>query len=169
MNLVTASRREFLKLAGTVAGARLVGSSFGLGQPDLLAGEKFESAEVKADYTLRIAASPIEIAQSRIVSGITYNGKFPGPFLRFKEGQPAIVDVFNDTDAPEQLHWHGQFLPTDVDGAAEERHTTHSSARDTKNQLHSAPLRFPVLSHAQSSGRRSTRGTVQRTGRSRLC
>ena len=31
-----------------------------------------------------------------------------------------IVDVHNDTDTPEQLHWHGQFVPVDVDGAAEE-------------------------------------------------
>ena len=40
--------------------------------------------------------------------------------LRVKEGQQVVVDVFNDTDTPEQLHWHGQFVPTDVDGAAEE-------------------------------------------------
>jgi len=31
-----------------------------------------------------------------------------------------VVDIYNDTDAPEQLHWHGQFLSPDVDGAAEE-------------------------------------------------
>lgn len=31
-----------------------------------------------------------------------------------------VVDVFNDTDVPEQLHWHGQALPVDVDGSAEE-------------------------------------------------
>jgi FtsP/CotA-like multicopper oxidase with cupredoxin domain len=73
-----------------------------------------------ADYTLHIQASAVEIAPKRIVSAITYNGQFPGPLLRFKEGRPVTVDVFNDTDTPEQLHWHGQFLPTDVDGAAEE-------------------------------------------------
>jgi FtsP/CotA-like multicopper oxidase with cupredoxin domain len=30
------------------------------------------------------------------------------------------VDVFNDTDVPERVHWHGQMIPSDVDGAAEE-------------------------------------------------
>ena len=30
------------------------------------------------------------------------------------------VDIFNDTDSPEQLHWHGQKVAVDVDGAAEE-------------------------------------------------
>ena len=117
MNTVPTTRREFLKLAGTVAGARLVGPSIGLG---LLGGADSQTDESKADYTLRIAASPIEIAHNRIVSGITYNGQFPGPLLRVKEGQQVVVDVFNDTDTPEQLHWHGQVVPTDVDGAAEE-------------------------------------------------
>ena len=73
-----------------------------------------------ADYTLRIQASPVEIAPNRIISVITYNGQFPGPLLRFKEGQQTIVNAFNDTSTPEQLHWHGQMIPTDVDGASEE-------------------------------------------------
>jgi FtsP/CotA-like multicopper oxidase with cupredoxin domain len=73
-----------------------------------------------ADYTLHIRAAPIEIAPKRLISAITYNGQFPGPLLRFKEGQQVTVDVFNDTDTPEQLHWHGQKVSTDVDGAAEE-------------------------------------------------
>ena len=41
----------------------------------------------KADYTIRIAATPVEIAPNKIISLTTYNGQFPGPLLRFKEGQ----------------------------------------------------------------------------------
>jgi len=40
--------------------------------------------------------------------------------LRFKEGQRVTIDLINDTDRPEQLHWHGQTVPVDVDGSAEE-------------------------------------------------
>jgi len=120
MSRLRGSRREFLKLAGTVAGAGLVGSSIGFSEPELAAAVESQSGESRAEYTIRIAASAIEIAHNRIVSCITYNGKFPGPLLRFREGQPVVVDVFNDTETPEQLHWHGQFVPTDVDGAAEE-------------------------------------------------
>jgi FtsP/CotA-like multicopper oxidase with cupredoxin domain len=40
--------------------------------------------------------------------------------LRFKEGRQISVDIFDDSDTPEQLHWHGQKISTDVDGAAEE-------------------------------------------------
>ena len=110
------SRRNFLKFTTALA--------TGLLRPtDLVASENMESEPseaARADYTLRIAATPIEIAPKRIVSIVTYNGQFPGPLLRFKEGQQTVVDVFNDTDTPEQLHWHGQMIPTSVDGAAEE-------------------------------------------------
>ena len=76
--------------------------------------------EAKADYTLRIANGLVELAPDHIVSTTLYNGKFPGPLLRFTEGKPVVVDVFNDTDTPELVHWHGQTVPSDVDGAAEE-------------------------------------------------
>ncbi len=31
-----------------------------------------------------------------------------------------MIDVYNDTEIAEQLHWHGQLLPVDTDGSAEE-------------------------------------------------
>jgi FtsP/CotA-like multicopper oxidase with cupredoxin domain len=73
-----------------------------------------------ADYTLTIAVKPVELAPNRIVSTTTYNGQFPGPLLRFTEGRAVTIDIDNQTDTPEQLHWHGQFLSPDVDGSAEE-------------------------------------------------
>jgi FtsP/CotA-like multicopper oxidase with cupredoxin domain len=89
---------------------------------DILAGACTPAASdtSPADYTLHIKAAPIEIAPKRIVSAVTYNGQFPGPLLRFKEGRLVTIDVFNHTDTPEQLHWHGQQVPVEVDGAAEE-------------------------------------------------
>jgi FtsP/CotA-like multicopper oxidase with cupredoxin domain len=74
----------------------------------------------KPDYTLRIGTGTVELAPDHISSTLTYNGQFPGPLLRFKEGQRTWVDIFNDTDSQEQLHWHGQQVGVDVDGSAEE-------------------------------------------------
>ena len=37
-----------------------------------------------------------------------------------REGVPVTVDVVNDTDVPEQVHWHGLLIPAEVDGAEEE-------------------------------------------------
>jgi FtsP/CotA-like multicopper oxidase with cupredoxin domain len=73
-----------------------------------------------ADYTIRIGTSPIELAPDHIVSTTLYNSQFPGPLIRFKEGQRTVVDIYNDTDVPELVHWHGQMIPSDVDGAFEE-------------------------------------------------
>ncbi len=73
-----------------------------------------------ADHTLRIATGLVELSPAHVVSTTLYNGQFPGPLLRFREGRRAVVDVYNDTDTPELVHWHGQMISSDVDGAAEE-------------------------------------------------
>jgi FtsP/CotA-like multicopper oxidase with cupredoxin domain len=89
----------------------------GSGSRPALAAE--QATPEKADYTLRIATGLAELAPDHIISTPLYNGQFPGLLLRFKEGQRPMVDVYNDTDTPELVHWHGQMIPSDVDGAAE--------------------------------------------------
>ena len=116
-------RRSFLRLS--TAGA------LAAGLPSCRAGEDGSAAgaarpapppstPTSADYTIRIGPGLVELAPDRIIATTLYNGQFPGPLVRLKEGVPVSVDLFNDTDTPEQLHWHGQTLPVDVDGAAEE-------------------------------------------------
>lgn len=118
------SRRNFLKFAGAATGAVLLPGATRLGQAGFAdpasSPASPQSESQSADYVLRIAAAPVEIAPKLIVSTITYNGAFPGPLLRFREGRSVTIEIHNDTDTPEQLHWHGQFVSTDVDGAAEE-------------------------------------------------
>jgi FtsP/CotA-like multicopper oxidase with cupredoxin domain len=107
-------RRTFLKLSGLAAFA-----------PDLGLGP-FKHAEAqtpqtaKADYALRIGSARIELAPGHVITTTAYNGQFPGPLVRLTEGRRVVVDIYNDTDTPEQLHWHGQSIPVEVDGAAEE-------------------------------------------------
>lgn len=118
------SRRNFLTWTGAAIGAGLLSSRSAFGLAHRFAPANLPApvgqSDAAADCVLHIAASPIEIAPKRIVSTITYNGQFPGPLLRLKEGRPLTVEIHNDTDTPEQLHWHGQKVSTDVDGAAEE-------------------------------------------------
>jgi FtsP/CotA-like multicopper oxidase with cupredoxin domain len=104
-------RRQFLKTTGLTA----LAANVSVKQP-----AAFAAPARAADYTVRIATSLVEVGPQRFLSLTTYNGQFPGPLLRFKEGRQVIVDIFNDTDTPEQLHWHGQLVPDSVDGAAEE-------------------------------------------------
>jgi len=116
------SRRKFLRAAGAAAGAATVLAPSGLlSQPTKTRdNDPASQNEGSADYTLSIATKPIELAPNRIISVTTYNGQFPGPLIRLKEGERVAVDIRNETDTPEQLHWHGQLVSADVDGAAEE-------------------------------------------------
>jgi len=73
-----------------------------------------------ADITLRISPVTVELAGDRILSTIGYNGMAPGPVLRMKKGKPVTVNVINETDTPELVHWHGLTIPAEVDGVEEE-------------------------------------------------
>ncbi len=100
------SRRQALKLSGAAAGsAAIPARAFGV---------------VDADYSLDIAPYSLQISAKHSIETIAYNQQVPGPLLRFKEGQPVVIAVTNRTGADEIVHWHGLFLPSDVDGAMEE-------------------------------------------------
>src|SRR5579862_9418218 len=98
------SRRDFVKTAGALAGASLIGQTVGCKQPAMSPSKESASQGGVADYTLTIAVKPVELAANRIVSTTTYNGQFPGPLLRFQEGKQVTIDIRNQTDTPEQLH-----------------------------------------------------------------
>jgi len=122
-------RRDLLKLAPlSLAGQALARQALA-GQMVMLPGAPPDPDEKQsttpppagsADITLRIAPVTVELAQDRILSTIGYNGTSPGPILRMKEGKPISVDVFNETDTPELVHWHGFLIPSEVDGVEEE-------------------------------------------------
>ena len=116
MKDILPSRRRFLKAAAISTGVALLPDPNAIGKMQT----SVSPAAKSPDATVRIQVSPLEIAPNRIISTTTYNGQFPGPFIRLKEGQPVTIDIFNDSDVPEQLHWHGQTVPVEVDGASEE-------------------------------------------------
>jgi len=93
-------RRAFLQLSGlAAAGACLT--------------PVVEAAQSQA-HVLRIRQEEIELAPRYRIVTTTYNGQFPGPALRATVGQPFCVDVCNDTDTTEQIHWQGQELTDGV-------------------------------------------------------
>src|ERR1700675_2612063 len=106
-------RREFLKLS-SLAAAGL--SSFNP-RAALAAGE---GKLVKGDFKLHVGPISLEIGPGKIIKTFGYDGSAPGPVLRFTEGKPVTVDVFNESDVPETVHWHGQVIPTAADGSTEE-------------------------------------------------
>src|SRR5271165_2354807 len=107
-------RRDFLKIAGVAAASRMVGQ-----QPVSFLAPTGSQDVAKTDFTLQIAPVTVELAPNRIISTIGYNGSSPGPLLRMKEGVPVNINVVNNTDVPEFVHFHGLLIPAEVDGSEE--------------------------------------------------
>lgn len=47
---------------------------------------------------------------------ISINGTSPGPLVRLREGQDAVLRVTNLLEEPTSIHWHGLILPPEMDG-----------------------------------------------------
>jgi FtsP/CotA-like multicopper oxidase with cupredoxin domain len=76
--------------------------------------------QTEPDVKLEIAPLALEIAPGKVVHTVAYNGRVPGPLIRWPEGKPISVEVTNKTTIPEIVHWHGLEIPSEMDGAAEE-------------------------------------------------
>jgi len=114
------SRRDFLSRVTAGTGLLLTSCQNGSrsGQAEKPSDDKVGGA---ADVTLRIGPVLADIAKDHTISTIGYNGTVPGPLIRLREAVPVTVDLFNETDTPELVHWHGMLIPADVDGAEEEK------------------------------------------------
>jgi FtsP/CotA-like multicopper oxidase with cupredoxin domain len=141
------SRRELLKLSGLAA----MSSSLPMFARDAAAARDLAVAHDASgtaalagvpDYRLEIAPVTLDLSPRHTVRTIAYNGQVPGPLLRFKEGQPVTIDVANRSDRPEVVHWHGLFLPPDVDGATEEGTPPIAASQTTRYVFTPRPSGF---------------------------
>lgn len=105
------TRRAFLHTAASLsAGALLLPSAPTVwGQPTS-----------PADFSLEIAEIEWELSPKKKIRTAAYNDQIPGPLLRLREGKPVTVEIRNTLDREEVVHWHGQWIASDVDGSVEE-------------------------------------------------
>jgi FtsP/CotA-like multicopper oxidase with cupredoxin domain len=149
MNEPQRTRREFLAGAASASGVFLGGCNRSA-EPNGTT-PRATAPSGPADVTLRIGTVLVDIAKEHTISTLGYNGAVPGPLVRLREGVPVTVDLFNDTDTPELVHWHGQIIPTSVDGAAEEKSLAVPAHGHVRYQLTPRPAgaRF-VHTHVMS-------------------
>ena len=100
------SRRRFTQLSAMTAGA-------------ILGADKLLAA-APSDITLELAPYLLEASPKHHIRTLAYNNQVPGPLLRMRQGRPTSVTIRNNTPDPEIVHWHGLFLPSEIDGAMEE-------------------------------------------------
>ncbi len=104
------TRRQLLLTAGslTVAGATGIRPA------------RSQTSEARPDHTVVIEPVSLELAPDRVIKTVGFNGRVPGPVLRLQEGREVTIEVVNRTDRTDIVHWHGLFVPSEVDGAMEE-------------------------------------------------
>src|SRR3981189_318723 len=107
--------RSWIDRRGFVLGAGAVGMSLGA-----ISGTAYTQIASRADHSLRIAPLRLELAPGKVIDTFAYSGTVPGRVLRLREGSKVSIDIRNDTDVDDIVHWHGLYLPSQSDGAMEE-------------------------------------------------
>ena len=69
-------------------------------------------------FQLRIAPVSKQFGDAT-VRMLAYNGSIPGPTLKVRQGSEIEVDVVNDGDLEQTVHWHGLRLDNRSDGTHE--------------------------------------------------
>ena len=106
-------RGEFLRISAALS----LGPGFGIRPQTLWAVVEPSDDRIvePAEYDLAISRLGVEFSGDS-ADGRSINGMIPGPLLRLREGEEAILRVRNDLDEDTSLHWHGILVPFDMDG-----------------------------------------------------
>jgi FtsP/CotA-like multicopper oxidase with cupredoxin domain len=87
------------------------------GLPEARAPELAELADGDR-FELRIAPVAKRLGDVT-VRMLAYNGSIPGPTLKVQEGSEVVVDIENEGDMEDTVHWHGLRLENRYDGTHE--------------------------------------------------
>lgn len=110
-------------------------------------------AEQPPDVSLTIAPFNLDIAPGKTIRTVAYNGQVPGPLIRWPENKPITIDVLNQTQSPEIVHWHGLWIPSNVDGAMEEGSPMIAPGARLRYQFTPQPAGFRWYHTHTSAGR----------------
>ena len=72
-------------------------------------------ASAPVEYDLVVDRLGVSFSGERAQAN-AINQTIPGPLVRLREGQEAILRVTNRLDEDTSLHWHGLLVPSDMDG-----------------------------------------------------
>ncbi|MCZ2075879.1 MAG: multicopper oxidase family protein [Bryobacterales bacterium] len=70
------------------------------------------------EINITAATGEVEVGPGRIYKSWLYNGQFPGPEIRVREGDRLHIQVVNRLPAETTIHWHGIPVPNPMDGVA---------------------------------------------------
>lgn len=100
------TRRQFLRYS---AGASLATPMLGCQSALLVPPPPIE-------YDVIAAPASFNILPGHTTQGLAFNGGFPAPIVRGKQGRPLRIRLHNHLNEPTTLHWHGLRIPITMDG-----------------------------------------------------
>lgn len=68
------------------------------------------------EFVLRVQSGTTPFRDGAITATQGYNGAVLGPALRLRTGEQTTIRVRNELAETTSVHWHGLFVPADVDG-----------------------------------------------------
>jgi len=98
----------------------------------IVPGALLPTTDTAPDYRIEINEIEWELSPKKKVRTAAYNGQIPGQSIRLQEGKPASIEIVNRLDHAEIVHWHGQWIPPDVDGSMEEGSPTIAPGGQTR-------------------------------------
>ena len=72
----------------------------------------------KSSKILKASSGAFQIKGSMKTDVLSFNGLFPGPLLRFSQGDQMDIRLVNSLNLPLTLHWHGMRGDNAMDGVA---------------------------------------------------
>jgi len=111
------SRRQVLKGSAALGlgSAAAMGLSPAWANPWGRTNVYSKGVEEGPEVSLAIRRESISI-DGQETSAFSINGTSPGPLIRLKEGQDAVLRVTNLLNESTSIHWHGLILPPEMDG-----------------------------------------------------
>ncbi len=97
------------------------------------------SAQTVIRYDLYVTDTTVNFT-GKHKRAIAVNGQIPMPTLTFTEGDTAEIYVHNQLKEETSLHWHGLFLPNQMDGVP---NLTQMPIKPKTTHLY----RFPIIQH----------------------
>ncbi len=122
MNRRTFIRTTAANLAALALGPRASSAALGIlsvprqehpnGQPEILPSGAATSREI----SLVAEPAQLEIPSHGVFDKWLFNGQYPGPEIRAKEGERLRLNVKNNLPEGTTIHWHGIPLQNKMDG-----------------------------------------------------
>ncbi len=112
----TLNRRHFIRgsaALGLLAGLHHSMPAYAVAPADLKTGPVGDPEADEIDLLIREEQRAFG---ERRGTAVTVNGTVPGPLVRLREGNEAILRVTNGLTEDTSIHWHGLLLPPAMDG-----------------------------------------------------